>query len=98
MRSGIKTPLILTFITIFMVLLLYLIIFLTKSNQTPSESGYYMKSLNNTVVLYKDDNIIKVYDGIILDTLPTLDRNLLDKGIHYKTIADADTAAEDYDG
>lgn len=98
MHSTVKTPLILTFISVFFVLLLYSIVFLTKSVKTPEESGYYMKSLNNTVVLYKDDAIIKVYDGIIVDTLPSADRDLLSKGIHYENIADADTAAEDYDG
>lgn len=98
MHSTIKTSLILTFISIFLVLLLFFIVFLTRTGKTPDESGYYMKSLNNTVVLYKDDTIIKVYDGIILDTLPTADRDLLNKGIHYQNIADADTAAEDYDG
>jgi hypothetical protein len=98
MRSTIKTPLILTFISVFMVVLLYTIVFFTKNTEIPDESGYYMKSLNNTVVLYKNDVIVKVYDGIVLDTLPIADRDLLDRGIHYKTLADADTAAEDYDG
>lgn len=98
MHSTVKTPLILTFLTVFLVLLLYLVVFLTKTVKTPDESGYYMKSLNNTVVLYKDDAIIKVYDGIIVDTLPSADRDLLKKGIHYKNIAEADIAAEDYDG
>lgn len=98
MHSTVKTPLILTFITVFLVFLLYIIVFLVKTDQTPQQSGYYMKSLENTVVLYKDDAIIKVYDGIILDTLPLADRDQLNKGIHYKNIADADTAAEDYDG
>lgn len=98
MKRTTKTPLIITSISVFLVLLLFSVIFFTKSEKNAENSGYYMKSFNNTVVLYKDDTIIKVYDGIILDTLPTSDRDLLNKGIYYENIADADTAAEDYDG
>ena len=98
MHSTIKTPLILTFLSIFAVILIYAIVFLTKYNKPVDESGYYMKSLNNTVVLYKDDAIVKVYEGIVVDTLPLADRDLLSKGIHYENISDADSAAEDYDG
>ena len=98
MHSTVKTPLILTFISVFLVILLYTIVFFEKNSELPSESGYYMKSLNNTVVLYKDDVIVKVYDGIVVDTLPIADRDLLSRGIHYKNLAEADSAAEDYDG
>ncbi len=51
-----------------------------------------------TVVLYKDRDIVKVYDGIVVDTLPITDRDLLERGIHYENITEADMAAEDYDG
>lgn len=98
MHSTIKTPLILTFISVFFVVLLYTVVFFTKNTEIKDESGYYMKSLNNTVVLYKDDVIVKVYDGIVVDTLPIADRDLLSRGVHYKNLAEADTAAEDYDG
>ena len=98
MNSTIKIPLTVICISVFLVLLLFSMIIFTKSENAAENSGYYMKSLNNTVVLYKDDTIIKVYDGIIVDTLPTSDRDLLNKGIYYENIADADIAAEDYDG
>lgn len=98
MNSNIKTRLIFTFLSVFLVVLLYTTVFFAKNSKPKAESGYYMKSLNNTVVLYKDDVIVKVYDEIVLDTLPTADRDLLSRGIHYKNLADADTAAEDFDG
>lgn len=98
MRSTIKTSLILSFITVFFVFLILAIMLLNENRNNEAETGYYMKSLNNTVVLYKNDEIVKVYDGIVLDLLPITDRDLLDKGIHYESVAEADAAAEDYDG
>lgn len=98
MRSTIKTSLILTFLSIFLVIVIIAAILLSKSTTPEKETGYYMKSLNNTVVLYKDRDIVKVYDGIVVDTLPITDRDLLERGIHYENITDADMAAEDYDG
>lgn len=59
---------------------------------------YYMKANDNTVVLYKDDVLIKTYDGIVLDTLPIEDREKLKIGIKFKSLEEADRSAEDYDG
>ena len=95
-----KSRIVFSFIFIFLAVLIIAIFVLTgnEGDYKYTDTGYYMKSLNNTVVLYKNDDIVKVYDGIVVDTLPIADRDMLEKGVHFENIADADIAAEDYDG
>lgn len=59
---------------------------------------YLLKAHENTVALFKENKIIKVYDEIVLSTLPESDIYTLKNGIVYEKIEDADLAAEDYDG
>ncbi|MBE6732794.1 MAG: hypothetical protein E7561_02210 [Ruminococcaceae bacterium] len=98
MRNAVKISVILSFLSVFLIAIIIITVSTSKTDKPIVDDGYYMKSLNNTVALYKDEDIIKIYDGIVVDTLPITDRQLLERGIHYKSIADADSAAEDYDG
>jgi len=69
-----------------------------NKNEKIKKDVYIMKSVNNTVALYKNEDLIKVYDRIVVDTLPVNDRLLLEKGIEFSSESEATLAAEDYDG
>ncbi len=90
-------------IALFAVVITAFIIFMVPekpvSEKRKAESDlYYMKAKENTVALYKDDVLIKTYDGIVLDTLPIEDREKLKTGIEFESLEEADRSAEDYDG
>ncbi len=71
--------------------------FVIKNKKEHPES-WVLHSYGNNVALYKDEEIIEVYGGIMLDTLPDEDKKLLDNGIVFSSREEAVNAIEDYDG
>ncbi len=69
-----------------------------KNEKTVKKDVYIMKTVDNTVALFKNEDLIRVFDGIVVDTLPINDRLLLEKGIEFSSESEASLAAEDYDG
>lgn len=67
-------------------------------NKEYEPSGWVIKSYGNSVALYNGDELIEVYGGIVLDTLPQEDIDLLESGIAFPTREEAQQAMEDYDG
>lgn len=61
------------------------------------ESDYLLKSYKNTVALFKDEELITVYDGIVLNTLPEADIQTFNSGIEVATPAQAEALLEDFD-
>ncbi len=61
-------------------------------------NSWVLHSYGNNVALYNGDEIIEVYGGIVLDTLPKDDKRQLDNGIAFQTKEEAISAIEDYDG
>lgn len=59
---------------------------------------FTLKAYNNTVALYKGEEILEVYDGIVLNNLPVTDRDALNKGINFENRTEAETSVENYDG
>ncbi len=57
-----------------------------------------VKAYKNTVALYNDQEIVTVYDDIVLNTLPPADINRLSSGITVENRAAAEKLLEDYDG
>ena len=98
MQAAFKKPLIWLIVSFLAIMILLLIVYFFAPPYKEEPIGYYMKSINNTVALYRGEQIIKIYDGIVVDTLPTADRSRLKEGIYYETVESADIAAEDYDG
>ena len=45
-----------------------------------------------------NEEIIEIYDNIILNNLPPKDKEILLNGISFNNISDVDTALQDYDG
>lgn len=59
---------------------------------------YTLKAYNNTVALFKGEEILEVFDGIVLNTLPITDRDALNKGIDFENRNEAEMSVENYDG
>ncbi|MBO4732864.1 MAG: hypothetical protein J5662_00140 [Clostridia bacterium] len=85
-------------IVIFTVILTALLILVAVRSDKPSVSTYILKGYNGTVALYKNEEIITVYDGIVLSTLPYADRQRFYEGITVSGPDDAQIIIEDYDG
>ena len=63
-----------------------------------SKDKYLLKAKDDVVALYLGEDIIKIYNGIIVSNLPAYDRELLETGIEFSDKSAAEIAAEDYDG
>ena len=59
---------------------------------------YTLKEYKGTVALYKNDDIITVYDGVVLSSLPRADRQRFYDGMTVKDPQEAEAIIEDYDG
>lgn len=96
MSSFIKKALfpILIFVAVFMIILYFINDYQTNQQNT----NYTLKSYKNTVALYKDDELIKVYSDIVLNTLPEKDIQNFNSGITVSTPTQAEALLEDFDG
>ena len=72
--------------------------FITQYQKTDTSVSYTLKSYKNTVALYNGEEIIQVYNSIVLNTLPQKDIESFNKGISVSTKAQAETYLEDFDG
>ena len=59
--------------------------------------NYYLKAYKNTVALYNGEEIVEIYNNIVLNTLPEQDRISFNSGISVATPAQAEILLEDYD-
>lgn len=75
-----------------------IVIFKQNVNDKASNYTYTLKSYRNCLALYKNEEIIEIYDNIILNNLPPKDKEILLNGISFNNISDVDTALQDYDG
>lgn len=57
-----------------------------------------LKERNGKVALYKGNQIIKIYDEIVISVLPKIDQEALYSGIIIKNEKQLDAIIEDYDG
>lgn len=85
---------ILVFVSAFLIILY----FINDYQSTDDSTTYTLKSYRNTVALYKNDELIKTYDHIVLNTLPEKDIQSFNNGIPVATQTAAETILEDYDG
>lgn len=85
---------ILCFISAFLIILH----FITQYQKTDTSVSYTLKSYKNTVALYNGEEIITIYDNIVLNTLPPKDIQNFKNGIPVSTKAQAETYLEDFDG
>ena len=84
---------ILTFCAFFIILLHFI-----KDYQTTETSvNYTLKSYKNTVALYKNDELLKTYDDIVLNTLPQKDISQFNIGVPVTSQSQAEIYLEDYE-
>ncbi len=69
-----------------------------NSLKTNSYSGYTLRIKNNTVCLFKGDEIIEQYDTIDYTSLPLTDIDNLKSGIKVESIEKVYELIEDFDG
>ena len=68
------------------------------STATPiTDINYTIKSYKNTVALYHGDEIIEIYNNIVLNTLPPEDIKNFNSGIPVYTPAQAELYLEDFE-
>lgn len=83
---------------LFTLLLSIILILIAYRSEKPLNNEYVLKSHKGTVALYRGEEIITVYDGIVISTLPFADRLRFSEGITVSGPEDAEIIIEDYDG
>lgn len=69
-----------------------------KADTNSSTDALMLKTHNNTVALYRNGQIVKIYDQIVLNTLPHVDKLKFNQGIPIEDIRKIDEILQDYDG
>ncbi len=82
---------ILLFISIFLIFL-HLV-----SDSKTTINNYTLKAYKNTVALYNGEEIIDVYDNIVLNTLPNNDVSKFKSGISVASPSQAEIYLQDFE-
>lgn len=69
-----------------------------KVQTDEANAKFMLKSHNNAVALYQNDQVVEVYDQIVLNALPGLDILKFNQGIPIEDIGKIDEILQDYDG
>lgn len=83
---------------IIFLLLIVSVCTLAVKEQTENTDNWIIRSLEDTVVLMNNGEVVEVFGDIMVDSLPNEDREHLEKGISFLTKDEALMAIEDYDG
>lgn len=84
--------------TIIFILLFVLIAFLTTNKPVSKmQNNYMLRSYKNTIALYNNGNIVKIYDNIVLNTLPQHDIQNFNSGIPVTSQTAAEAYLEDFE-
>ncbi|MBR2043314.1 MAG: BofC C-terminal domain-containing protein [Clostridia bacterium] len=62
------------------------------------DNSLLLKEHNGAVTLFKGNEIVKVYDTIVISVLPSSDQNRLRNGIKIEDEEQLSAIIEDYDG
>ena len=84
-------------ILIFVCIFALLLHFIKGRKEILTDSVYTLKSYRNTVALYQNENLIEVFDNVVLNTLPQKDIQNFNKGIIFDTEEQAETYLEDFE-
>ena len=90
-----KTALCVIVFTLIISILLLLVAYRSYNTKTDM---YYLREYNGTVALFKNDDIMEVYNGVIVNNLPFSDQSRLKEGIKVAGAEEAQVIIEDYDG
>ena len=84
-------------ILVFCAFFIILLHFIKDYQSVDTSVNYTLKSYKNTVALYKNDEILKIYDDIVLNTLPQKDVLQFNTGIPVTSQSQAETYLEDFE-
>ena len=96
-RNQIRLLIVFVAISVCIASIIISLAFVVKTKSAEPDS-WVLHSYGNNVALYNGDKIVEVFGSIVLDTLPSEDKRLLDNGIAFQTKEEAVSAIEDYDG
>lgn len=83
---------------IIITLLISTVLFSVTANTDNSDAQLILKENNGYATLFKGNEIITVYDEIVISVLPKSDREQLKNGIVIKSEEQLNSIIEDYDG
>lgn len=75
-----------------------LVIYLICHLRPEENINYTLKSYKNSVALFENEKLIKIYDSIVLNTLPEKDIQNFNRGFSVPTQECAEIILEDFDG
>lgn len=81
-----------------LLIILLIVTSVAVKNQKNPQNNWVVRSVEDTVVLMNNGEVVEVFNDIVLDTLPNEDKKHLEMGLHFLTKDEALTAIEDYDG
>lgn len=71
--------------------------YLSEYKKNDVKTSYELKSYKNTIALYNDEKIVKIYDDIVLNTLPKNDIQNFNIGVSVTNPTHADEYLENFD-
>ncbi len=69
-----------------------------NEENTANKHSYILKTVNGTVGLYDNNELIRIYENIVISNLPLMDIDNLNTGIKLDSIEDVNKIIEDFDG
>lgn len=94
--SGSKKAMIAVLAAVCLIIGAMIISFFLKKESEPDK--YILAAYRNTVALFKNGEIVEVYDDVVLSSLPKIDRDMFSKGIEITDTDQVSSLLEDYDG
>lgn len=86
------------FPTLIFIFIFTLILYLINDCQSAKTSvNYTLKSYKNTVALFNGEEIVEIYNNVVLNTLPEKGIQNFNSGITVATRAQAEAYLEDFD-
>ena len=85
-------------VVVFTLVITSLILLIAYRNNDAKNNAYYLREYNGTVALFKNEELVEVYGGVVTDNLPFNDYKRFADGIKVSGIDEAQIIMEDYDG
>lgn len=85
-------------VIVFTLIITSLILLIAYRNNDTQNYSYYLREYNGTVALFKNEELVEVYGGVVTDNLPFNDYKRFADGIEVSGIDEAEIIMEDYDG
>lgn len=85
-------------VIVFTLIIISLILLIAYRNNDTQNNSYFLREYNGIVALFKGEDVIEVYDGVVTDNLPFNDYKRFADGIEVSGIDEAQIIMEDYDG